>query len=152
MRKLLTTECSITLQKARLHSCMLILLLQWNLHFYKKVIRKLKTKWLINMTFLGNFKFKKMLHFRRTLVTFIEERRDMRRKLFVDTILNRIRSIIALIPQFVYPSVQKNRWVESTDQVQTVTLTGRSDNLWHNNVFMFQTERESPSCLNTPWI
>ena len=93
----------------------------------------------------------KNLHFRRT-INFIEERVDMRRKLFVDTILSRIRSIIALIPQFVYPSVQKNRWVESTDQVQTVSLTGRSDNLWHNNVFMFQTERESPSCLNTPWI
>ena len=41
-----------------------------------------------------------MLHFRQTL-TFIEERRDMRRKLFVDTIFSRIRSIMALIPQFI---------------------------------------------------
>ena len=99
--------------------------------FYKKVIRKLETKWLINMTFFGE----KILHFRQTL-TFIEERRDMRRKLFVDTIFSRIRSIMALIPQFIYRSVRIQEMCRVTAWSDMWCVVS-----WCGDVLMFQTVR-----------
>ena len=116
--------------------------------FYKKVIRKLETKWLINMTFFGE----KILHFRQTL-TFIEERRDMRRKLFVDTIFSRIRSIMALIPQFIL-----YKHSDQTDVLGSRVTAGSDMWLWgcevwwRLNVPDIVESGESPACLNTPWI